>query len=101
MMNEIANILGVEEVITKTQGWFAVQTPAIKNIINKMTGDELTTLNIQVEEIAVHGYNEILQQRSVSCCSDADANANANRLAEKYNGKQWNKQCRTNLKKWR
>ena len=47
-----------------------------------MTGDELTALNIQVEEIALHGYDEILQWRYVSWCYDADAD----RLAEKYNG---------------
>ena len=54
-----------------------------------MTGDELTALDIQVEEIALHSYDEILQWRYVFCCYDADANADANadRLAEKYNGK--------------
>ena len=50
-----------------------------------MTVDEPTALDIQVEEIAVHGYDEILQWRSVSYCYDA--NANADRLAERYNGK--------------
>ena len=37
-----------------------------------MTGDELTALNIQVEEIDMHGYDGILQWRYVSCCYDAD-----------------------------
>ena len=89
MMNEIANILGVEEATTETQGWFAAWMPAIKNIINKMTGDELTALDIKVEEIALHGYDEILQWRYVSWCYDADAyaDADADRLAKKYNGK--------------
>ena len=87
IMDEIANILGMEEVTTETQGWFASRTPAIKNIINRMTGDELSALDIQVEEIALHGYDEILQRRYVSWCYDANANANANRLAKKYNAK--------------
>ena len=88
-MDEITNILGVEEATTKTQGWLAAQTPAIKNIINRMTGDELTALDIQVEKIVLHGYDEILQWRYVSCCYDANAYAyaDADRLAEKYNGK--------------
>ena len=60
-MDEIANILGVEEATTKTQGWFAAQTPAIKNIINKMTGEELTALDIKVEEIALHSYDQWAQ----------------------------------------
>ena len=85
IMDEITNILGVEEATIKTQEWFAAQAPAIKNIINKMTGDELTALDIQVEEIALHSYDEILQWRNVFCCYDADANAD--RLAEKYNAK--------------
>ena len=58
VMDEIANILGVEEATTETQGWFAAQTPAIKNIINKMTGEELTALDIKVEEIALHSYDQ-------------------------------------------
>ena len=49
-----------------------------------MTVDKPTGLNIQVEEIAMQVYDEILQSRSVSCCYDADADAD--RLAEKYNG---------------
>ena len=51
-----------------------------------MTVDKPTGLNIQVDEIAMQVYDEILQSRSVSCCYDADADADANRLAEKYNG---------------
>ena len=47
-----------------------------------MTVDKPTGLNIQVEEIAMQVYDEILQLMSVSCCYNADAN----RLAEKYNG---------------
>ena len=88
-MDEIVNILSVEEATTETQGWFAAWTPAIKNIINGMTGDELTALDIQVEEIALHSYDEILQWRYVSWCYDADAYAvaDADRLAKKYNGK--------------
>ena len=50
-----------------------------------MTVDKLTELNIQVEEIAMQVYDEILQWRSVSCWYDANADADANRLAEKYN----------------
>ena len=52
-----------------------------------MTVDELTALDIQGEEIAMQDYDEILQWRSVSCCYDADANPDAHRLSEKYNGK--------------
>ena len=88
-MDGIVNILGVEEVTTETQGWFAAWTPAIKNIITGVTGDELSALDIQVEEISLHGYDEILQRRYVSWCYDADAYAyaDADRLAEKYNAK--------------
>lgn len=84
VMKEITNILDVEGAMTKTDGWFAAWTLAIKNLIDKMTLEDLTALDAQIEEISNKGYNDMQLWRWGSCCL---VNANANRLAKKYHTK--------------
>jgi hypothetical protein len=63
VMDEIAKILNVEEATTQTPGWFTVRTAAIKNVIAKMTPEELRELDMQVEETAKIGNNEEQKKR--------------------------------------
>jgi hypothetical protein len=62
-MDEIAKILNVDEATTQTPGWFTVRTAAIKNVITKMTPDELRQLDMEVEEVGKQGNNEELKKR--------------------------------------
>jgi len=63
VMEEIATILQVDEATTETPGWFQAQTPAIKNIIDRMTPGELDGLGAEVEAIGKTGYDENLKRR--------------------------------------
>jgi hypothetical protein len=63
VMDEIAKILNVEEATTQMPGWFTVRTAAIKNVIAKMTPEEVQGLNMQVEDTAKMGNNEEQKKR--------------------------------------
>ena len=63
VMEEIGKILHVDEATTETNGWFLARTPVIKNIIDRMSPDELTVLDAQVELFAQKGYEEKHQRR--------------------------------------
>ena len=62
-MEEIGRILNVNNATTETPGWFAARTPAIKNLINNMTEDELNALNVEVERYSKKGYDEPQKRR--------------------------------------
>ena len=62
-MDEIAKILNLEETTTQTPGWFPVRTQAIKNIIEKMTPEEVRKLDMEVEETAKRGNKDELKKR--------------------------------------
>lgn len=63
VMDEIAKILNLEEATTQTPGWFPVRTQAIKNIIEKMTPEEVRKLDMEVEETAKRGNKDELKKR--------------------------------------
>ena len=63
VMEEIGRILEVAEVTTETPGWFQARTPAIKNLIEMMSVDELARLDEQVSIIAKKGYDEKQRRR--------------------------------------
>lgn len=63
VLEEIAKILGVEKATTQTPGWFAARTPAIKNIIARMTAEELRGLMREVQEWAKKGNNDEVKRR--------------------------------------
>jgi hypothetical protein len=63
VMKEIGTILNVNNATTETPGWFAARTPAIKNLINNMTEDELNALNVEVERYSKKGYDEPQKRR--------------------------------------
>jgi hypothetical protein len=76
VMEEIANLLEVDHATTETPGWFSVRSKATKNIIQKMSPEELEELDEEVEKIASKGYNEKIQRRYVTKFpGDADADA--------------------------
>jgi hypothetical protein len=62
-MDEIATILGEDKATTATPGWFSARTPAIKNILAGMTGEELIALDAEVEAISKQGYSEKVKRR--------------------------------------
>jgi hypothetical protein len=63
VMKEIGTILDLDEATTGTPGWFPARTHAIKNIIAKMTPDELHELDAEVERLSKNGYDEKQQRR--------------------------------------
>jgi hypothetical protein len=63
VLNEIGIILGIDEVTTATPGWFEQRSLATKNIIEKMSKDELEDLDEMVSSIAEKGYDEKIQRR--------------------------------------
>ena len=62
-MDKIAKILNLEEATTQTLGWFSVRMQAIKNIIEKMTPEEVRKLDMEVEETAKRGNKDELKKR--------------------------------------
>ena len=58
VLDEIVIILKLDEATTKTPGWFQARTPAIKNIIQRMTPAQRAWLDEEVAGIASTGYAE-------------------------------------------
>jgi hypothetical protein len=63
VMVEVAKILKLDEATTRTPGWFSARTPAMKNIIDRMTQEELRELDLEVEDMTKKGYDEEVQKR--------------------------------------
>jgi multimeric flavodoxin WrbA len=63
VMEEIGKILNVDKATTATPGWFSARTTAIKNIVDRMSPDELTELDGEVEKLKNTGYDEKHQRR--------------------------------------
>ena len=104
VMEEIGKILHVDEATMETNGWFLARMPAIKNIIDRMSPDELTALDAQVELFAQKGYEEKHQRRWVTTLYPRRCRC---RCRFKSSGLlkniMWNefiKRCRTSTRKW-
>lgn len=63
VMNEIANIMGLDSVDTNTPGWFQHRTTATKNIIDNMSNAETNRLRQTAESMSEKGFPEELQRK--------------------------------------
>ena len=62
-MAEIAKIMDLDYVDTNTPGWFAYRTKAAKNILDRMSEESKTRLQLEADEMAEKGFPEDLQRR--------------------------------------
>ena len=58
VIEEVTGLLEVDKAMTETPRWFTTCTHAMKNIIHRMTPDELIALDKQVKVLSKKGYNE-------------------------------------------
>ena len=58
MCDEVARMLGVEEVDPSTPGFFTTRMPAIKNILARMSLEEKVELDRERDKMSNEGYPE-------------------------------------------
>ena len=63
VLQEIAHLLGAEQADTTTPGWFPKRLPAIRNIIQGMSPEELAQLDVDVERINKKGYPDEVKKK--------------------------------------
>lgn len=65
VLEEIANLLGLETADTFTPGWFGKRPTAIRNIYSKMSDAEKKKLEVDLESASNKGYPEVTRRRYV------------------------------------
>jgi hypothetical protein len=63
IMNEIANLMGMDSVDTNTKGWFQHRMAASQNVLKKMTDEEQKQLRKKGEEMQEGGMPEELKRK--------------------------------------
>jgi hypothetical protein len=63
VMEEVANIMGVDIADTNTPGWFSKRTKAAKNILDRMNDSEMEKLRREVDAMATEGLPKEVQRK--------------------------------------
>ncbi|KDR67376.1 hypothetical protein GALMADRAFT_216469 [Galerina marginata CBS 339.88] len=66
VLKEVALLMGLPEVSTKTKNWFRYRTAGAKAAMEKMTSEERATLDADIERLTKEGYNPKHQRNNAS-----------------------------------
>jgi predicted DNA-binding transcriptional regulator len=63
VLHEVATILKVDTVTTSTPGWFGYRTQATRQILEKMSKEELEEVEIVRKRMASEGNSKVHQRK--------------------------------------